>query len=142
MSKATFRNLLIANWVLTLAAYAANWLDAASMPAGVRDAVNAANAAGMPFGVGLYYLLTYLYFFLFLTSTVGLFAFKNFARRLYLIYFALGYALGLVPSLWVIGRPYYFVGGLLSLSSTMILTLIFFSPVRGFFGGTRAEELY
>jgi len=142
MSRTTFRTLLIVNWVLALAAYAANRVDAASVPAGARDAVNAANAAGMPFGIGLYYLLAYLYFFLFLISTVGLFAFKNFARRLYLGYFALGFALGLVPPLWVIGRPYYFAGGLLSLSSMLILTLIFFSPVRGFFGGTRAEELY
>jgi len=142
MSKTSFRTLLIVNWVLALVAYFASALDAASVPPRVSDAVNAANAAGMPFGLGLYYLLAYLYFFLFLVSTVGLFAFKRFARPLYVAYVAAGLVFGLVPPLWVIARPYRLVGGLMSLSAMLILTLVFFSPVKDYFGGARAEELH
>jgi hypothetical protein len=134
--------MLIVNWLLALASYFANTLDAASVPPAVADAVNEANVAGVPFGLGLYYLLAYLYFFLFLVSTVGLFAFRNFARTLYVAYMVVGFVIGLVPPLWVMARPYRFVGGLSSLSAMLILTLIFFSPVRSFFGATRAEELH
>lgn len=142
MSRTTFRTILIVNWVLALASYFANTLDAASVPPAVADAVNAANLTGVPFGLGLYYLLAYLYFFLFLVSTVGLFAFKKFARPLYAVYMVMGFAIGLVPPLWVMGRPYRFVGGLASLSAMLILTLVFFSPVRNYFGAARAEKLH
>ena len=142
MTRTTFRTLLIVNWALALAAYFASAWDAASVPPAVRDAVSAANDAGMPFGYGLFYLLAYLYFFLFLVSTVGLFAFKSFARPLYVAYVVTGLVFGLVPPLWVIARPYRLVGGFTSLSTMLILSLIYFSPVRNYFGGARAEELH
>ena len=141
MSKTNFRTLIIISWVLALAAYAARVLDANGVPTQVQSAVSAVNASGMPIQPGLYYLLGYLYFFLFLASTTGLFAFKNWARFLYLSYFVAGFALGLLPPLTVFDRVYFFVGSLYSLTSFMILSLAFFSPVRDYFGGERADEL-
>jgi hypothetical protein len=141
MSKTNFRTLLIVTWLLAIASYAVRVLDWNSMPAGVRDAVNAAYPSYLPFSIELYYLLFYIYFFLFLASTIGLFIFKNRARHLYLIYYVAGFALGFVPSFTVYARPYYFVAGLFALSSSLILALIFFSPVKDYFGGPRAGEL-
>ena len=139
MTRTTFRTLLIANWVLALAAYAASVSGA--LPDGVREAVGAANAAGMPFGADTYNVLAYVYFFLFLVSTVGLFAFRDFARALYAGYVAMGFLLGMAIPVTALTRPAYFVGGLFTFSSMLILTLIYFSPVRGHFGAGRAKGL-
>jgi hypothetical protein len=141
MSKTNFHTLIIVSWVLALATYFVRLLDANGVPAQVQSAVSAANAAGMPIHMGLYYLLGYLYFFLFLASTAGLFAFKNWARFLYLSYFVAGFAYGLVPPLMVFDRVRLFFGGLYSLSSVTILSLVFFSPVRDYFRGAGADEL-
>jgi hypothetical protein len=140
LSKSNFRTLLGTMWLLAVAAYAVRPLDWNSMPAGMRDAVSAAYPTALPVSVEFYYLLSYLYLFLFLASTVGLFAFKDWARRLFLIYYVAGFALGLVPTFTSFGRPYYFVGGLFSFTSALTLSLIFFSPLKDRFNGDRAEE--
>lgn len=142
MSRTTFRTILIINWVVALAFYLASRLDVAYVPPAIYDAATAANVAGLPFGLGFYYLLAYLNFFLFLISTVGLFAFRKFARPLYVAYVAAGFALGLFPPLLVMARPYRLAGGLSSLLTMLILTLILFSPVKGYFSRARAEELH
>jgi hypothetical protein len=141
MSKTNFRTLIIVSWILALAGYAARVLDAGGIPAQVQSAVNAVKVADMPIHSGLYNLFGWLYFFLFLASTIGTFAFRNWARYFYLAYFVAGLALGLLPPLTVYDRVHFLTGGLYSLSSIMILSLVFFSPVRNYFGGASADEL-
>jgi hypothetical protein len=141
LSKRNFRNLLGITWLLAIAAYAVRPLDWNSMPAGMRDAISVAYPTALPFSIEFYYLLSYLYFFLFIASTIGLFAFKNWARRLFLIYYVAGYALGLVPTFTSFGRPYYLVGGLFSFTSALTLSLIFFSPLKDQFTTARVSEL-
>src|ERR1044072_6407060 len=125
MSRTTFRTLLIVNWALGLAAFFANALDARYIPPDVRHVVNEAIFAEMSSGLGLYYLLACLCFFLYLISTVGLFAFKRFARPLFVAYLVAGFVIGLIPPLWLMARPYRIVGGLSSLSTVLIFTLIY-----------------
>jgi hypothetical protein len=141
VTRVGFRTLLIANWVLALAAYAARGADLFYLPPGLRNMYIEAYTSAMPFGVGLYYILAYAYLLLFLVSTVGMFAFRNFSRGLYLAFFVFGFALGLMPPFTVHGRLYYLAGGLFSLSSVLILTLIFLSPAKEFFRAGRAGEL-
>jgi hypothetical protein len=57
-----------------------------------------------------------------------------------LIYYVAGFALGLIPTFTSFGRPYYFVGGLSSFTSALVLSLIFFSPLKDQFTGARVGE--
>ncbi len=141
MSKTNFRYLIIATWVLVLANYAAGYLGSgeAIVRARAMSRAGAEAWAGVP--AALIYLISYLYFFLFLASPVGLFAFKNWARGLYLAYYALGFALALVPRVAVHGRSEVLFGGLFSLASALVLALVFFSPLKHSFGGAGAAEL-
>jgi hypothetical protein len=142
VSKVGFRTLLVANWLLALAAYSVRGVDFTRLPPGLRDAYAAAyNTSAMPFGMGLYYALSYAYFLLFLISTAGLFAFRDFARGVYLAFLVLGFTLGLSQPSTVHGRLYYLAGSLFSLSSVLIFALIFLSPAKEFFRAGRDVEL-
>ncbi|MCA1594123.1 MAG: hypothetical protein LC754_16020 [Acidobacteria bacterium] len=141
MSKTTFRTLIIVMWMLTLASYVARALDANMMSTEFRAEIAAVNAAGMPLHVGMYYLLTYFYAFLFLVSTIGLFAFRNWARYLYLSFYLIGFGLALLPTLTVYDRAHIIFGGLYALVSALILSLIFLSPVKSYFVNSSTSEL-
>jgi hypothetical protein len=123
--------------VLVLASYAARALDAG----GESAQLQAGGGAGSPSLATLFYLVAYLYFFIFLVSTVGLYAFKRWARPLFLAYHVLGFAFALIPERSIYGRAELFVGGIFAFTSALTLSLIYFSTVRDYFGRAAADEL-
>jgi hypothetical protein len=110
-----------------------------TLPPVLQDYLRAQAEAPLTLYHGLFYGFALLFFGAYVVATIGLYFFKSWSRRLYLISTAVGYLL--TPFLGPIVEPAIAtaINYLVSLIGGMILVVIYFTPLSSRF--ERADSL-
>jgi hypothetical protein len=130
MSRRVFRLLLIANWVLIIAAVFAHFISQRALPAELRGWLQAYQRDPQYQVSSGKVLLDLFYIAIQLAVTIGLFTFKRWAKSLLIPVTVLGY---LVVGASRVNVDLQWVVSLKSIVSEvygMIIALVYFSPIN------------